>query len=373
MPDNVIVDRSARLLSRTKTEPADSFRLHAPLELLARATLLARARPDDADPIREAIAALGDAYAASAPDRPAIDIPDDLLGPTRLTAAVTGGLRDGEPDVAEEAMLRMCIEVDGTNLVRFLAPAVLPLAGAAAHAPIGLQLLSRIQDTRLKRAALVPTIRTLAGQPEQRVTMTLEELPEPEAVEDHDATTAAVLHSIPDLDRPDRAFIWPQIDTAQNDPEARAAIGALARRIDADPLGVLAACQRTMLDETDDEVPYGWTHGLTIPYAAIEVGVATGHPDLGVLTAATAIVAFRACLGATEPQWDDLGAPPVGSLGRWSDAEVPELVAVAGAHPDAHVAKYTLACIELSEADHPRAALHLAAAGRLLDWWDRHG
>ncbi len=372
MQDNICVDRAARAIMRPKSSPADSFQLHAPLELLARATLLTRARPEDADPIRDAIEGLGTRYAASGEDRPDPDIDDDLLGPTRLTNAAVSALADGDPDAAELAMRRLCIEVDGTNLVRFLAPAVLPLVGAAAHAPIGLQLLSRIQDTRLKRATLVPTVRILAERPDWRFTTTYDDLPAAVPVEDHERATAEVLGAVPSLPAPDPAFIWPQVSTAQADPETMVVVGRLARRIDDDPLGVLATCQRTMLDETDDEVPYGWTHGLTIPYAAIEVGVGAGHPDLGVIAAATAIVAFRATLGAATPHWDDLGAPPEAGLGRWADATTHELAGAAGAHPDAHVVKYVLASIELSEADRDRAPLHLAAAARLLDWWDRH-
>ncbi len=369
----MLVDRAARRVMRPKTTPADSFLLHAPLELLARATLLTRARPEDRDPIRAAIDALGIAYTEAAEDRADPDIDDDLLGPTRLTEAAGRALADGDVDAAEMAMRRLCIEVDGTNLTKLLAPAVLPLVGAAAHAPIGFQLLSRLQDTRLKRATLVPTVRILAATPSWRFTTGLADLPPAQPVADHEAATAEVLASVPSLPAPDPPFIWPQVQTAQRSDEAMASIAALVRRIDDDPLGVLATCQRTMLDETDDDVPYGWTHGLTIPFAAIEVGVGSGRPDLGMIAAATAIVAFRAVHGRSTPEWADLGAPPPRSHGRWDDAEPADLVAAAGAHPDAHVAKYVLASIELAELDPGRSALHLAAASRLLDWWDRHG
>ena len=372
LEDNVLVDRAARQIMRPKVTPADSFLLHAPLELLARATLLTRARPEDRDPIRAAIEELAVRYADAAEDRPDPDIDDDLLGPTRLIRAATDALEAADVDAAELAMRRLCIEVDGTNLTKLLAPAVLPLVGAAAHAPIGFQLLSRLPDSRLKRATLVPTVRILAATPTWRFTTTLADLPDAAVATDHEAATAAVLASVPSLPAPDPPFIWPQVQTAQASDEARASIGALARRLDDDPFGVLATCQRTMLDEVDDDVPYGWTHGLTIPYAALEVGVTSGHPDLGVIAAATAIVAFRAVHGRTTPSWTDLGAPPPRPLGRWDGAEAPELVAAAGAHPDAHVAKYVLASIELGELDPGRSALHLAAAARLLDWWDRH-
>lgn len=47
----------------------------------------------------------------------------------------------------------------------------------------------------------------------------------------------------------------------------------------------------------------------------------------------------------------------------------PELAARGGAHQDAHVAKYTLACLDAAAFDPARRSLYLAAAAYLHAWW----
>jgi hypothetical protein len=70
---------------------------------------------------------------------------------------------------------------------------------------------------------------------------------------------------------------------------------------------------------------------------------------------------------ATEP------AAAAGAVFHASDADVarlvPELAARNGAHEDAHVAKYTLACIQAAERDPDSRNLYLAAASFLTAWW----
>jgi hypothetical protein len=46
-----------------------------------------------------------------------------------------------------------------------------------------------------------------------------------------------------------------------------------------------------------------------------------------------------------------------------------ELASRAAVHPDAHVAKYTLACFDAAQADPDHTRLFLAAAAFLHGWW----
>ena len=45
------------------------------------------------------------------------------------------------------------------------------------------------------------------------------------------------------------------------------------------------------------------------------------------------------------------------------------LATVAATHHDAHLVKYTLACLDAAEADPSARRLHLAAAATLAGWW----
>lgn len=60
-----------------------------------------------------------------------------------------------------------------------------------------------------------------------------------------------------------------------------------------------------------------------------------------------------------------------------SSAERPAVVTTlatrAAVHRDAHLAKYTLACLDVAERDVAAAHLYLAAAAYLGAWWDAHG
>jgi hypothetical protein len=100
------------------------------------------------------------------------------------------------------------------------------------------------------------------------------------------------------------------------------------------------------------------------------------------------VIAFRAAQGARDldPAWEPervsatlheaLDADPptaAGAMFHASEAEreaaVPELAARAAAHEDAHLAKYTLACLDAAAADPAQRRLYLAAAAYLRAWW----
>ena len=48
---------------------------------------------------------------------------------------------------------------------------------------------------------------------------------------------------------------------------------------------------------------------------------------------------------------------------------IPELAARAATHEDAHLAKYTLACLDAAADDPSQRRLYLAAAAYLGAWW----
>jgi hypothetical protein len=113
------------------------------------------------------------------------------------------------------------------------------------------------------------------------------------------------------------------------------------------------------------------------------------HPTRAAAIAATYLVAFRAAEGAHDIDIDWRPEPtPValeaalqsepataaGAVFHASEAElealVPELAARAGAHEDAHLAKYTLACFSAAANDDAERRLYLSAAAYLSAWWN---
>src|SRR6476661_4717747 len=67
LSDDELFDNAARLVSRPKAAPANSFELHAPLELLARRILLDRVDPGRREAARQRIAWVAEKYAQSSP------------------------------------------------------------------------------------------------------------------------------------------------------------------------------------------------------------------------------------------------------------------------------------------------------------------
>ena len=67
LTDHALVSACATVIDRPKTAPPDSFVLHAPLELMARAGLLARVSPEGRDAARRRLVWLAATYAAAGP------------------------------------------------------------------------------------------------------------------------------------------------------------------------------------------------------------------------------------------------------------------------------------------------------------------
>jgi hypothetical protein len=122
-----------------------------------------------------------------------------------------------------------------------------------------------------------------------------------------------------------------------------------------------------------------------MPQAALAVAAYTAHPQRAVAVAATYVLGFRATQSNTalDLDWQPLRttrhAPLLESDGddaialAWHtdnpDGIERELSTYAAAHPDAHLAKYTLACLHAAHTDPDAAPLFRAAATRLAIWW----
>jgi hypothetical protein len=122
-----------------------------------------------------------------------------------------------------------------------------------------------------------------------------------------------------------------------------------------------------------------------MPQAVLGIAPACADPAAAMAVAATYVLGFRATLGRVrlDPAWTP-GPPayadPVESLeaspgeaaaGVWHapDAALPAVVTRlatrAATHHDAHLVKYTLACLDAGRADPASSRLFLAAAAFL--------
>jgi hypothetical protein len=144
-----------------------------------------------------------------------------------------------------------------------------------------------------------------------------------------------------------------------------------ARRI------LLRTAAYSMLQDNPDAAPYGWTHCLTMPQAVLVAAEHGADPDIAIAVAATYVLGFRSTQGRVRL---DMSVTPsretaAGRVWHAADDELPaivdELVAFGAIHEDAHVAKYTLACLDATEADPDAGRLFLAAAAHLHECWRR--
>jgi hypothetical protein len=145
----------------------------------------------------------------------------------------------------------------------------------------------------------------------------------------------------------------------------------------------------SMLQDEPAFAPYGWSHTLTMPQAALGIAHACRDPRAAIAVAATYVLGFRATLGRVplEPAWvpssaesrDSLaaleGTPAEAAAAAWHATadDLPRIVEAlatrASLHHDAHLVKYTLACLDASRADPTAGTLYLAAAAYLSAWW----
>lgn len=345
--DRALIRDVASVLSVPKSEPADSFVLHASLELLARSGLLAIVPDAGREAARSRLRRLASTYAAAGD--PVDDPPRVEPDPARLLRAMAAG----DLDVVDAQAVALAEVATVAELREILAGPIVSSLAAAAHGGILLHLLVRENsDGDLPLGIVRQALRELARQPSWQLRW-FEDPDEP-------AVTSALeqaLLDVPVIGVPGSNFIYPLMNQAEESGLAPKLLGGLrvnpaqAERV----LSRVAAW--SMLQEPDDHVPYGWTHCLTMPQGTVRLADVSPH---AVQAAATYTVGFRAAEGTVtlEPRRE---LPPADG--------VDDLVAFAAAHEDAHLAKYVLACVDAAAHDPTMAQLYLAAATRLANWW----
>jgi hypothetical protein len=362
--DARIVGAAAGVIARPKVAPADSFVLHAPLELLARAALLRNVRPEARERARQRIVWLASTYAAAGEALEDGEVYESR-SPASAARDLVAALAAGDLDDVDRIACWLGAAATPQELRTLLAEAVAASLAAAAHVSILLYLLPRVAPgTHGTGALLRGPARELARYPEWRLRW-FEEPGGPPVT----GSLEEALLDVPHLGVPGSTFIFPLMDQAERSGIAARLLSgfvtpdvdvALARR----QLARVAAW--SMLQEPPEHAPYGWSHCLTMPQAVMGLAGDGLTAQTAVAIAATHVVGFRAALAQCQ-------LVPDRDVPRYeSDDVVTELATNASLHHDAHLVKYTLACFDAAGNDPSHRRLYLAAAASLASWWAEH-
>ena len=388
LSDEQLFATTARVVAIPKEEPANSFVLHAPLELLARRALLRYVAPDRRAGVRKQLLRVAARYehAGAAVEAGA----DGSFGsPADARAAVADAIAAKDLPAVDAAAAWLGRNANADDVLQ-LADAAIGSLAAAGHANIFFLLLGRTAwASRPALALLRPLAREIARYPEFRVEWLDDTTVAGADRPDAGARLADALATTPLLGLPGTDFVFPTVHQVDAGGQARAIVEP---NLPADLRVASAEIQRvaalSMLQDDPTFAPYGWTHCLTLAQAAIGIRRWVADPVAAAAIAATYVVAFRAAEGAqpVAVDWqpeptavaplDALTAEPAVAAGAAFHATdedldrlVPELAARAGSHDDAHLAKYTLACFDAAAGDPARTRLYLAAAAYLGAWW----
>jgi hypothetical protein len=344
--DSRLLEWAAGIVGVPKEDPADSFVLHAPLELMARAALLPRVTVGERDHARARIVWMALKYQeAGASVRP----PSRML-PTSAEGAVNAlvkAIEASDLDETDRYATWLGENMAADELRRELGPSLVPALGGAAHGSIALHLHGR--TPAIGGIVLRGVAREIARYPEWRVQW--------DDLAKGGRPLVDALLDAPELGLPGSDFIFPMV--AHGAESAKQLLGDVSNDPVAGGRALTRVAAWSMLQEPSTYTPYGWTHTLTIPQAVMSLDI---DPSLAVAVAGTQVIGFRASMGSRrlDPEL------PVRTL---DPPRISGLATNASRHFDAHLVKYTLACFDAAEADPEMAHLYMAAASRLSSWW----
>jgi hypothetical protein len=364
-----IVD-AAEAISVPRQQVASSFVLHAPLELMARVGLLPYVDAAAQDEAVARIGRLADTYTASGP---AVDAPQarQYESFADATTALTAAIEASDLDDVDATMTWLTEHARTDQLRHLLGEAVVDSLAAAAHTPIGLYLLPIMGDGRLPASLLRAPVRELARAPHWRLDWFRTAAPNTGDEPVHRDLESA-LRLVPQLGRPGSDFIYPLMSQAEQSGVAPNFIAPLlGTDIDDARHALLRAAAWSMLHDDPEQAPYGWTHCLTMPQAVLALAGDGVGSRTALAVAATYVIGFRAAHGLEQlgPLGDADGHTTSDHTG---ELDVTAIATYAALHDDAHLVKYTMACLLAADGDPAWAPTYLSAAQYLCDWWRAH-
>lgn len=370
LSDVGLVEATAAVLTQPRAEPPDSFILHAPLELLARAALLPHVSPDVRDRARRHITSIGKQFEEFG--SPAGEHLASFDTVHEASAALREALDAGDLDLAGAAGRHLGRTLDPGALIAATGDLLAPSLAAAAHGPIFLHHLFRAMPRSPLSGAMFGTLaRELARNHDWSL-----HWHEASLRGTHDLATA--LARTPVLGPPDSTFIRPLMVQAEESGLAAAIVGgAIGTETDVEAAerAILRTAAASMLLDDTTHAPYGWSHCLTIPQGILSTLPTSADPSKTLALAATHVVGIRAAFGCRPLAEIDGPAGRVGpdalvpGIDRPDAAAVQSTVDYAAGHEDAHLVKYVVSCLDASRRDPGGAHQYLAAAVHLADWW----
>lgn len=361
LSDAELLHTTAHAIARPKRARASSFTLHAPLELLARAALLPLVPPQTRTLARQRLAAVATEYAEG----------EEIAPPTRSFPDVTAALAallatfaDADADAADAAITWLAPRLPAGDLCAALADASAPRLGAAAHVPILLSQLpaASAQFGDLSGLTRAP-VRTLAAEAHARLTWV--DTQDPATARTKGPADLFEALAAPPRVRASSVFIAPTMLAVEADGLAAHTLARACAAGSPKVAGraLLRIAALSMLQDDPAHAPYGWSHCLSLPQGVLGLAPYARDPGRCVRVAATYVLGFRATLGQARLNADWRAAAP-------EPESVTELAVRAAAHPDAHLAKYTMACLAAAADDPQARPLFMAAATYLGRWWD---
>jgi hypothetical protein len=387
--DAELLNAACQMLSTPRDEAANSFTLHAPLELMARAELLRLVSAQRREAVRQRIGHIAATWAITGDSTETAE-PADVSAPDEQPLdTLTEALRHGDPETADRAFVALCATRDQDHIVGDLVDLVLPYLGGAAHSAIFLELLPRFRPAGINPALMA---RTLLGEIARNPDWQLRWLHQPRPEATSDASLTDRLISPKAEGEPSSHFVQPTMALVDDTGLAHRTLADATQHLSIEDARrqLLPIAAMSMLQDEPTNAPYGWTHCLTLPQATLAVAHRASDAQRAVDVAATYVLGFRATQssGQIDPRWEpaptDRFADEVTHLEPSAAASTawhakPEqrghitqqLIDHAAPHHDAHLAKYTLACIDAGTHDPAHHHLYLAAAAYLAAWW-RH-
>ncbi len=291
-------------LSVPPERAADSFVLHAPLELAARSSLLALASPG----ARPAIIGRIDAIAADwAAYSPPLDNRAGPLGEADPEESLRAAAASGDVMAADAAYVALCRTTAPERVLDLLAELTLDRLGGAAHASIFVDQIGRLPEIgpshlMAGRALLIDIVRGWDRRIEWIDDIDTDHADDPEV------TLFDQLRDVPSPGDPGSNFIFPTMSLVDRTGLARELIApALPHTTVADArVQLLRLAAHSMLQDDPEHAPYGWTHCLTMPQATLDVAHRLPDPVRSIAVAATYVCGFRGTLSTTpiDPTWE---------------------------------------------------------------------
>ncbi|MEQ1929595.1 MAG: hypothetical protein ABL957_03560 [Parvularculaceae bacterium] len=387
LSDAELVASVAAAIAAPKRDADSSFLTHAPLELLARADLLAMVEPTARQRARRRIAAIAGDYARAGDE---VAPPEERFDRTGAAlCALLSALEGGDAETADAALVHLAARRPLAALARDLAEPLAPHLGAAGHAPILLAELIRVEG-RIEGAGVLLRA-PLRAMCKERATLGWQTA---RSAKSFGGDAAGELMSRLAAVRPVRSpspYIAPTMLAVEANRFAEDVLGDVTEGMTLDEArrAILRVAAHSMLQDDPASAPYGWTHALTMPLAVLATAEGASNPTALIRIAATHALGFRATMGKARLalRWapERRGsaslrnvepAEAASAAYYWPADDLASLKRMlatrAATHGDAHLVKYTLASFDAAGADPQAAPLYLAATAYLGAWWDAH-